>query len=467
MSKAILKRRTLLKQLGAAAFLATPVFRSVLAEAQTAFPLRLILLNLPGGIPYKAGADGTPDFFFDTLAKPFAALESDMIVIDGAESPASEEVSAFYELEGHGGGCRTMFGGKGEGQGCNGPNACGTSEADAYGYGTATTIDQIVADQVGTNTKFRSIGLGTLWDKGQGGDHAECFFKNGQPVRPFGDPLVAFTQIFGGGTPPPVSTTTGTSTTPTAPDPALINQYARGRSRLDQLLAEVNEIKSIAGTNEQAKLDQHLTSLRELEKSLVDPNAGPGGGGGIGVMPGGACATPATPGNGAADDIRTASAAFNAIGYQAINCDLTRVLDMQWLSSGDHLPRFEWMGLKLDHHGMEHGSSRTEYAAAQTWIFQEMANFLTLLKTTPEGSGNMLDNSVVYMTSEMSEGNHVHNPVLQFVAGKGGGQFRTGRRLDATGKTNNDVLLALVKAMGVNATTVGDAKYNNGAISLA
>jgi len=90
-----------------------------------------------------------------------------------------------------------------------------------------------------------------------------------------------------------------------------------------------------------------------------------------------------------------------------------------------------------------------------------------MLKNTPEGTGSMLDNCVVYCTSEMTEGNHIHSPVFQFVAGKAGGQFTTGRRIDASGKTNNDVLLSLVKAMGINATSVGDEKFNGGALSLA
>jgi hypothetical protein len=474
MSKAILKRRTLLKQLGASAFLAGPVFRATLSEAQGSFPLRLILLNIPGGVPHVggAGSDGGPDFFFanqqgsgrsETLAKPFATLQSDIIVVDNARQPAAEMVSAFYELEGHGGGCRTMFGGEGAGQGCGGPNACGTREEDAYTYGTATTIDQVVAAQVGASTRFGSLHFGSLWDKGQQGDHAESFFLNGQPVRPMSDPAAAFLRLFGNGVP----AATGQSSGEPAVSPQALNDYYRGKSQLDKLRAEIEAIKQLAGSSEQAKLDAHLAALRDLEKSL--PNIGGGQG-----MAGASCQLPSTPDVQLLDakhdsypmELPETSSAFNQIAFQAINCDLTRVLGLQWLSSGDHLPRFGWLGLKLDHHGMEHGSSPPEYYTAQAWILDQAAQFITMLKNTPEGTGSILDNSVVYLTSEMTEGNHIHSPAFQLVMGKAGGQFSPGRRIDATGHTVNDVMLSLIRAMGVQAATVGDPQFNGGALPL-
>lgn len=63
---------------------------------------------------------------------------------------------------------------------------------------------------------------------------------------------------------------------------------------LDRLKAEVAALKVVAGAGEQAKLDQHLTSLRELEKQLVGvtPGGGTGGGGGIGATPNPGCAAP-------------------------------------------------------------------------------------------------------------------------------------------------------------------------------
>lgn len=465
MSPALLKRRALLQRLGAAAFLATPVFRSVLAEAQTQFPLRLILLNLPGGISQKS--EGVPNFFFDTLAKPFAPLESDLIVVDNAHSPAAEEVSTWFELEGHGGGGRTMFGAAIEGQGCGGPNSCGTEEK-AYLYGTANSIDQLVAKQIGSRTRFDSLYFASLWGGGQG----DTIFRDGQVIKPMQQPEDAFTKLFGGGAPMP-SAPANPSPSSTPPDPELAIVGALGKSRLDQLSAELTEIKGLAGKYEQTKLDLHLTSIRELERSLAIPGAS--GGGGTAVTPGASCLAPNTPA-GAGGDIRTASAAFNALGYQALNCDLTRILSIQWLSSGDGLvPRFEWMGVKDVHHGLEHSDQvgnpgnpgSRDYDAVQTWIFSQMAEFMLMLKNTPEGAGSMLDNSIVYMTSEMTNGNHIHSPVLQFVGGKGGGAFRTGRRIDATGKNNNDVLLTLAQTMGLNIPIMGDAKYNTGALSLA
>ncbi len=46
------------------------------------------------------------------------------------------------------------------------------------------------------------------------------------------------------------------------------------------------------------------------------------------------------------------------------------------------------------------------------------------------------------------------------------GQFQTGRRIDAAGRNINDVLLTIVKTMGLNTTTVGDAMFNKEPMSL-
>lgn len=455
MSKALLKRRSLLKRLGASAFLAVPVFRESLSQAADP-PLRLVLLNLPGGIPFFKDSEEQLDTYFDSMLKPFSALQQDAIVFDRINNGAGDLVATYFELEGHGGGCRSMFGGAVMDQGCGGTQSCG-DESNAYRYGKATTIDQVLAKAKGGATRFDALHFGTLWDKGQGGDHAECFFNNGQPVRPMSDPAQAMTRLFGSGTPQ----ATPVAMTPTAPDPNVAKAYARGKSRLDFLKAEIGEIKALVGTSEQARLDQHLTAFRELEGKLPNPDAKSGGGGGS--VPGSSCAAPAL---GAAGDIRATSSAFNELAYQALNCDLTRIVALQWLSSGDHLPRFEWMGLKLDHHTMEHSLNGDEYIKAQTWIFEQMAAFITKLKNTSEGGGSMLDNTIVYLASEMGNGTHILSPALSVLFGKAGGKFKTGRRVDAGNRNINDVLLSIVNAMGVQATSVGDPMFNKGPIAL-
>jgi hypothetical protein len=459
----ILKRRSLIKQLGAAAFLATPVFRAVISEAQTSFPLRLVLLNLPGGIQWRPGGGGL-DTSFDTMYAPFAQFQSDSIVFDDINNRAGDLVAGFWELEGHGGGCRSMFGGAVRDQGCGGSNPCGPEIVDgqhwpdAYHYGTATTIDQLLGQQIGHRTPFDSVLVGTLWDRGQGGDHAECNYLNGKAVRPMSNPMSAYERLFGAGLPsaaPPPEP----GQEPQGPDPAMVALYQRGKSRLDFLTAEVTAVKAIAGMDEQAKLDQHLTSLRELERRL--PDVGGVGGAGLETKPGAGCALPG--GNASttdATDMRAVSTAFNEIGYQTLNCDLSRILVMQWLSSGDHIPRFQFMDLRSDHHGMEHSETGSEYRQAQLWIFAEMAKFIKMLKDTPEGDGNMLDNSIVYLASEMGNGGHTLSPALSAIFGKGGGAFRTGRRVSMGGRNINDVLTTVVRTMGVNVPYVGDPEFN-------
>jgi len=479
MSKAIFKRRTLLKQLGAAAFLGTPVFRSVMADAQSATPLRLILAYIPGGVTYdgaESSDTGKNGLNFDSLLKPLAHLQSDTILFTGLDNPAGLLVSTFFELEGHGGGMRTIWNGSAKGQ-------------SQTSYGTATSIDQIVAQSIGQSTQFASLPLGVLWDAAQGGDHSHCWFNNGVAIAPIAEPDYVFQRLFAGGSPPPPTpqdidevggiqalpvltpnpnAATSGSGTPAMPSRAELDAYARGKSRLDFLIGQVASIKGISGTEEQAKLDQHLTSLRELEKSLKNPVGGVGGGGPA-PMAGKTCQTPTI--GGGSDMIETGKA-MNQLAFQALNCDLTRVVTYQWLSSGDHLPRYGFLGVGGDHHGMEHGwagagaQGHADYAKVQGWFLQQIGDLVTLLKNTPEGSGSMLDNSLVLVSSEMATGQHDFYPVPAMIIGKAGGRLRTGQTIDAKRAPMNNLLLSVVNAMGLPLTVIGDPEYSTGTLPI-
>ena len=107
-----------------------------------------------------------------------------------------------------------------------------------------------------------------------------------------------------------------------------------------------------------------------------------------------------------------------------------------------------------------------------TYYAQKFANLIGYLDSIPEGSGTVLDNSVVTWMNEMSDGN-AHNlnnaPIVQ--AGSGGGYFKTGQVINLDSAMTADVHLGrslsqcymgnTTTADGVSQGTGTDAKYGN------
>ncbi len=448
MSKALLRRRELLFQLGASAFLAVPVFRDTLREAGAASPLRFIVMTFPGGV--RMPADSAVDyessalslkplnFDFNGVLSGLAPLQSDMLLINGIGNLAMAPDNGHVP--------QSVLTGDSRGQ----------AEGNEFIPADANSIDQVIAQGIGNQTRFASLQLGVL-----AGDQQWCY-HSGSPLTAVSNPSVVFTRLFGGGVP-----TAGTGTpTPGDTQAAAAAERLRAlrQSSLDQFTREVQAIKTMTGSAEQQKLDLHLTSIRELEKGL--PMVG--GGTGTVSMPSAGCVSPTL---GSGSDVPTVTASMNELLFQAVNCDLTRVATLQWFGAGDDTESLTFMpGVTSarSHHTMQHAPD-PEFDVVQSWVFSKvMGSLLQKLKNTPDGAGTMLDNSVVLAISNMSDGRyHMGNPFIGFVAGKGGGKIQTGRTISAGNVALNDLFVSLANVMGVNVTTVGEAKFNKAPVNLA
>lgn len=448
MAKLLLKRRSLIQHLGAASFLAVPVFRSALSEAQAASPKRLLLFALHGGIPVAAGSE-FPDLSWNGPLSALKAFESDITLIQNINNLATPKYIAENRGDGHNGGTRSMWTG-------------GSVDAKLH------SLDHIVADKIGGATRVASLQVGVGTDGGEGQEglfqgltNRRTSYRNGQPIRPDQDPKALYDRLFAGAAPAP--NPSGTT------DPQVLldaqNRYLRGKSMLDHLSGQITSIKGIAGGGEQAKLDQHLTALRELEARLQDPSM-PGSGGVS--MPGAGCMAPSVSGvpgfvQGGGIDIQKIGQDFNNLTFQALNCDLTRVVSFQWFSSGDQVLLYPWLDIRETHHGLEHGSAdrdtpevRVQMNKLQTWTLSQVAVVLDLLKKTPEGNGNMLDNTLALISFDMTYGDHGTNPFILMGIGGAGGGVKKGQTVDMGMKNHNDALMGFSAAMGVPISTIGD-----------
>jgi len=188
---------------------------------------------------------------------------------------------------------------------------------------------------------------------------------------------------------------------------------------------------------------------------------------------GAACMVPAQPAvtDPEGEDSMAAVARLQAdLLVMALACDLTRVGSLQH-SSGANNIRFPFLQSYEDDHQLSHSgnndtTSQNEWIHAPDWYASQFAHLLQRLKSIPEGSGTMLDNTLILWVSDIAVGNtHSHKNMPFILAGRAGGLLRTGRYVRYQDKWHNDLLLAILQAMGVPRATFGDPAFCTGPLA--
>jgi len=256
------------------------------------------------------------------------------------------------------------------------------------------------------------------------------------------------------------SSTPSPGSPPAEVDPILERLYAQKRSLLDLRQAEIQDIRALVSSTEYGKLDQHLTSLRELERLI--PMAGPtngGDSGSIAPMPGGSCAAPSIASQ---KDMPTLVQAMTELTFQAINCDLSRVVTLQWDASS-----LAFLGISQGHHELQHAPT-PDFTTAQAWYMDRIGALMQRFKGVSEGNGTLLSNSAILAISEMNDGRaHTAVPIHAFVAGQLGGKIKTGGDSVGNQSSLNDFYVSLARGYGVNINSFGSPALNKSPLSLA
>jgi len=246
----------------------------------------------------------------------------------------------------------------------------------------APTIDQIIAQEIGGETRFRSLEFGA--------EPAGGLSYNGPDNRnpPEPTPFAFFERVFGAGFREP------------GDDGAVDPTLALRRSVLDVVGDDVTRLNMRLGASDRARLDQHLTGIRELELRIARMEAGP---------PDLASCTSALPPNEAYPDIDgrpQLSAKHRAmcdIVALALACDQTRVFSNYFTYPVNNL-LFD--GALAGHHQLTHDEpgDQPQVHAIVLQIMEEFAYFIQALQNIPEGDGTLLDHTCLVGWSEISDG---------------------------------------------------------------
>ncbi|AUX41943.1 hypothetical protein SOCE26_033680 [Sorangium cellulosum] len=321
------------------------------------------------------------------------------------------------------------------------PYAC--NAAAKVGWGGGISVDQFLAAQLGQHTKLPSLELGVQVQHANVSSRLS-YLGPGQPVPPEDDPRAAFDRLF----------------LDLSADPEVLARRRVLRRRvLDDVLEDYSALARTLGGEDRAKIEHHLEAIDQIEKRLDAP-----------ALLGGACAIPSL---GEPLDVYT-NDNFPAIGaaqidllVTALACDLTRIASIQW-SATQAGKVFTWLGQSETHHALSHSSMNNDEKQRQLidigrWQATQLADLLGKLDAVKEGTGTLLDNTLVLWCTDIAVGqSHARRDMPYVIAGGAGGALRTGRYLRYGGDPHNNLLVALCNAMGVGVSTFGNPAYCTG-----
>ena len=427
-----LDRRMVLKSAGVA--LALPWLESMSLAAPAAnspaLPRRMACVLFPYGIALPKDNDPERDWgwFPRGDGKDYQLTN----VLQPLE-PLMDQVSIFGGLSHPN--CRSMNGHDTGDTWLTGNNLAPGS------YRNTVSLDQLAAEHIGQSTRMSSI---TLSSDGGIGPRTRAttlsYTAKGQPIPALSDPQQIFNRLFG---------QDGASQEDQ-------RQLENSASILDLVLDQSRSLRLQLGRPDRRKLDEFETSVRDVEQRVARARqwlSTP-----LPEVDASGLVLEANP-DGPKDYIR----AMYDLMYLSFQTDITRLATYQIGSYGPTIARPfpACIGLPGNWHGLAHGAGKKggpeQLGRFDQFLAENLANFLTRLKETPEGDSNMLDRTLVLYGSSNSRTHQNRNyPLL--LAGGGGLGLKHNHFLQFNEQTPMaNLFVSMLQALGVETDRFADA----------
>jgi len=222
------------------------------------------------------------------------------------------------------------------------------------------------------------------------------------------------------------------------------------KSILDSAAADAQALSPRLGVADRAKLDQLVTSIRQVEQQ-IDRSA----------TPKSACMIPAPPGDSIA--LQDRGPLMVDLQLLAMQCDLTRILTFKLGAGFNSDDRdFGFLGLSNTHHSYSHHANDMNNIEmcirVVRWEIQLLQRLIAGMKGIKEADGStLLDNAAVYASSEVSNPDkHQLTDFTALVAGKCQGAFLPGRHLQFKDAPVANLFVSIAQAFGQSDTKFGD-----------
>ena len=328
---------------------------------------RLICCYIPNGVNIQqwVPAGSGKDYPLSPTLEGLARHRENVAVLSGLGHPASQG--------GHSGADTWLTG-------------ADLTSVPGSDYTNSLSIDQLVAAQLGTHTRFSSLQASDQSGTGSAGhSHTLSFDRNGTPLPAENSPKRVFERLF-------------------IPDSladreATLQRYAQRKSILDSVLEEAKSLNRQLDREDQQKLGEYLSGVRETEQRIERLEAW------VDV-----------PKPQVADkDLQLNSQPGNAhdrgmwldvmleLSYLAMTTDMSRVITFEWSREAGGFGGGGENHHELSHHGGDEGMLN-KLAEIDRFHVAKLARFMDLLQATEEADGSMLDRTVILFGSGMNSG---------------------------------------------------------------
>ena len=236
----------------------------------------------------------------------------------------------------------------------------------------------------------------------------------------------------------------------------------RMESILDRVSEEAGDLRRKISQEDKGKLDEYLTSVREVEKRAQKMRGELGKASDRAKDKGKSLIGMKRPENGLPEDIRDHMRLMCDIVALAIQTDKTRIATMLMCRDLSGL-FYPFLGVRDAHHPASHTDSSEGYEKITRHYVTQLAYLAGKLQAMPEGQGSVLDNTCLLWLSNMFSGSVHDNSKLPILTIGGlGGTLATGRVLNFRDKGDDNrklcsLYLSLMDKMGVTLPKFGDA----------
>ena len=283
-----------------------------------------------------------------------------------------------------------------------------------------TSFDQVAAKALGNDTPLPSLELGVT------------------PVAVGNDAVVGYTRVYGS------HISWATPTTPLARElnPRAVyerlfraaNGSGAARAAMDTLLLDrvqqdARQLRRRLGSEDRARLDEYLTSIRSLERRVEwtsKPKRNP-------WKPLARLQPADAPTDAPSSHAEHVRLMLDMIAV-AFQSDTTRVATFMFGNAVSNVSFRFLDGVTSGHHDVSHHGNQEEklgeYKIINRWHVEQYAYLLAKLANMAEGEGTVLDSSMILFASALSDGQkHDPHKLPILLGGRGGGRVDSGQHL--------------------------------------
>jgi hypothetical protein len=440
MKTDLIPRRTVLKGLGAV--MALPWLEAMGVQTswaagntpvKNAAPNRMAFLYVPNGVNmdgWRVGAEGALPSKLPPILAPLNNVRQDFSILTGLAADKARS-------HGDGGGdhARAMAAFLTGAQ---------PRKTDGANIRAGISADQLAASRLGDRTRLASLEIGTEASKLAGGCDSgySCIYQSNlawrsatQPMPKEVNPKLIFERLFGAGS-----------------DLERQRRDAARKSVLDAVREDYRELNSRLGADDQRKLDEYFTAVREMELRIAKSGTD-----GQKKLPVGALPPKGIP-ESYAEHLRLL-ADLIVLAFQT---DTTRVATFVLANEGSNRA-YPFIGVRDGHHSISHhGHDPVKLAKIQdinVFHATQLAYLLERLKSVQEGDGNLLDHSMIVYGSGNGDGDrHNHDDLPILLAGKGCGTIKQGRHIVYSKEVPlNNLWVSMLNRMDIRDVQLGDS----------